>query len=260
MDDRLPPVGRVLRRLRARAGVSQLELSTRTGVSTRHLSYIETGRAEPSRELLLRIADGLHTTPADRDDLLRAGGIAVHASPDDPGDPLVAELQEVVDRLGGVPAIVLDAQWTLVVANRAAQMFLAAAAEPLRVPPVNLLRLLLHPDGLLASLVNAREVRDDLLARLDRQRAQTGDPILDGLAAELAAYGDPSEHPARDDRPEGSSIPMRLHTPVGEIAVAATPAVLGLPNAPTRAELSLELFPPIDAESAARLTLLLADD
>lgn len=236
MDTALPPVGRVLRSARRRAGVSQLELSSRTGISTRHLSRVETGLAEPSRELLERLADALDLTAEPRDDLVRSAGFGVPARSSRPFD--LRPFQELVDALAPIPALVMDETWTLVVANRPAHAIMSLAASALRTPPVNLLRLTLHPEGLLPHLADADRVRGELAARVGRQRALTADRRLDALAAELQLdEASPTE--------ESPGFPMRFITALGVIEVRATATVPASRTHPlTRTSRSNSSHPP----------------
>lgn len=247
MPSPLPPVGRVLRGARRHARVTQLELSNRTGISTRHLSYVETGRATPTRELLARVSAGLELGPGDRDDLLRAAGYA-------PASPRLLSVdrtavQQVVDAVHPVAAVVIDARWTLVAANSA---FTTIARGLLGSPlPVgtNIVAELFRREGLGAHVDDIDSLRAAVRAQLDRQRAVTGDPELDLLAESLPSASSPT---GRAVSPH-LQLAMSLRTPLGVIRIAATPAVLGLPDAPSEASLALELFTPVDATSAALL-------
>src|SRR5829696_7100049 len=188
------PIGDQLRHWRTRRRMSQLDLALEAGVSARHLSFLETGRSKPSRDMVLRLCEELSIPLRDRNGLLLAAGFA----PAYQERPLEAPEMEPVRRavaqvLTGhepFPTAVVDRWWNLVAANRNVSLFLEGVAAHLLAPPANVLRISLHPDGMAPRIVNLAEWRGHLLARLRRQLALTGDQALSELYDELAAYPD----------------------------------------------------------------------
>src|SRR5499426_4537715 len=176
------PVGNLLRKWRERRRLSQLDLACEAEISTRHLSFLETGRSLPSREMVLRLAEQLEVPLRERNVLLIAAGYAP-AFPERPlGDPALQSARKAVDLvLAGhepYPALAIDRHWTLVAANGAVNRLLAGVAAELLAPPINVLRLSLHPDGLAPRIANLAEWRQHLLERLRRQVDVSADPVL----------------------------------------------------------------------------------
>src|SRR4051794_11393939 len=185
-------VGSLLREWRTRRRVSQLELSSATGVSTRHVSFIETGRARPSREMVMRLTDYLELPLRERNALLLAAGYA----PGYAQTPLSAEsmrdvrssLQSLVDAHQPCPALVADHAWNLVLANDAALAFVEGVPDALMTDPINIIRLVMHPEGLRSRVVNFADYSEHVLIRLHRQLRATGDPAIRDLIRECQAY------------------------------------------------------------------------
>jgi len=260
--------GAGLRAWRERRGLSQLALALEAGVSQRHLSFVESGRAEPSRAMVLRLAEHLDVPLRERNRLLLAAGYAPVYGERPLTDPALAAARAAVERvLAGhepYPALAVDRHWTLVAANRAVAPLLAGVAPALLVAPVNVLRLSLHPDGLASRIVNHAEWRAHLLERLAQQIAASGDAALVALADELRDYAPPPAF-AADGPPSASSacagdgvaggvfVPLRLATASGVLTLLSTTTVFGTPVDVTLAELALECFFPADAETAERL-------
>src|SRR5688572_22653930 len=186
------PFGMHLRHWRQKRRLSQLDLAHEAEVSTRHLSYVETGRAMPSREMVLRLAERLSIPLRERNALLVAAGFAPMYRQRTLDDPALAAARRAVDLvLKGhepFPALAVDRHWNLVAANSVLPRLLEGAAPALLAPPVNVLRLSLHPDGLAPRIANLRQWREHLLERLEQQVTVTGDATLAALHAELAAY------------------------------------------------------------------------
>jgi transcriptional regulator with XRE-family HTH domain len=242
-------VGQLLRRWRTTRRMSQLELSTGAGVSARHLSFLETGRARPTRDMILRLADRLGVPLRAQNELLLAGGYApAYAESDLKGPPLAAVLASLRDVLGGYapcPAVLIDRHWTMIDANAAVTPLLEGCAPWLLEPPVNVLRLSLHPEGMAPRIGNLAEWRTHVLHRLDRQAAATADPVLRELHAELNAY--PGGLAAI--KPDGLVVPLRF----GPLSFFSLTSVLGTPLDVTLSELAIEAFLPADAATAAAL-------
>jgi transcriptional regulator with XRE-family HTH domain len=258
------PVGTLLRDWRQRRHMSQLDLACEAEVSTRHLSFVETGRSQPSREMLLHLAELLDVPLRERNALLVAAGYAP-LFPERPlNDPALSAARRAVDLvLSGHepnPAIAVDRHWTLVAANRAAGRLLAGADPRQLQPPVNVLRLSLHPDGLAARIENYAEWRAHVLARLRRQVELTADPVLMELVKEIAGYPAPggaaTAHRPTDDRYGGVVVPMRLLSDAGVLALFGTVTVFGTPVDITLSELAVESFFPADAQTAEILRRL----
>lgn len=252
-------VGELLRAWRQRRHLSQLDLAGEAEISTRHLSFLETGRSRPSRDMVLRLAERLDIPLRERNVLLVAAGFAP-AYPERPlGDPALAAARRAVDLvLAGhepLPALAVDRHWTLVAANRTVLRLVAGVEEVLLRPPVNVLRLSLHPGGLAPRIANLPEWRAHLLTRLDGQIAATGDPVLADLKAELKSYpAGVSQRPHQDFG--GVLIPMQLRTEAGLLSFFSTTTIFGTPVDITLAELALESFFPADAETGERLRQL----
>ena len=242
-------VGHLLRDWRATRRMSQLELSVQAGVSARHLSFVETGRARPTRDMILRLAGELGVPLRSQNELLLAGGFApAFAESDLDGPPLAVVLSSLRDVLAAhapYPAVLVDRHWTMIDANDAVAGLTEGCAAWLLEPPVNVLRLSLHPEGMAPRIGNLAEWRTHVLHRLDKQATATADPVLRDLHAELAAY--PGGTSAA--RPDGLVVPLRF----GDLSFFSVTSVLGTPLDVTLAELAIESFLPADATTAAAL-------
>jgi transcriptional regulator with XRE-family HTH domain len=242
-------VGTLLRTWRTDRRMSQLELSSRAGVSARHLSFVETGRARPTREMILRIASRLEVPLRGQNELLLAGGYAPAWAEtglaDAPLADVLSSLRDVLDGHDPYPAVLVDRHWTMIDSNAAVARFLDGCADWLLEPPVNVLRLSLHPDGMAPRIRNLAEWRTHVLHRLDQQAAHTADPELRALHEELAAY--PGGRVS--GTPTGLVVPLRF----GDLAFFSITAVLGTPLDVTLAELAIESFLPADAATASAL-------
>jgi transcriptional regulator with XRE-family HTH domain len=252
------PVGDMLREWRRRRRMSQLDLALDAGVSARHVSFVETGRSQPSREMLLRLAEQLDLPLRDRNQLLLAGGYAPVYGRRPLDDPEMAPVREAIDRLlcahEPFPAVVVDRGWNLVAGNRGVGLLTAGAAPELLAPPANALRLALHPDGMAPRIANFGEWGTHLLERLARQVAVTADDELRELLEELEGYAPP---PADADPSPGGDIfvPLRLRSPFGELSFFGTVATFGTAVDVNVAELAIESFFPADAATAEAVRL-----
>ena len=209
------PVGALLRQWREHRRLSQLELSIQAEISARHLSFLETGRSTPSREMLLHLADELDLPLRERNRLLLAAGYAPvypETTMDAPRMSAVrAALRQVLTAHEPYPAVVVDRHWNLVDANATVAVLVEGAAPELLVPPANVLRVSLHPDGVARRVVNLGEVRAHLLHRLRRQVALTGDGELARLYDELRAYPCDQPEPEVDlPGPGDVVLPLRI--------------------------------------------------
>jgi len=256
------PVGDLLREWRQRRRLSQLDFAVEAEISSKHLSFLETGRARPSRDMLLKLTELLDVPLRERNTLLVAAGFApmfAERKLDDPALQSAREAMELV--LKGhepFPAIAVDRHWNLLASNRAAAPFLHDANPKLLEPPFNVLRLTLHPDGLAPRIVNLAQWRIHLLARLRRQIEISADTTLMALYEELIGYPAP-QTPVRVSETEAANafvVPFRLATPAGVLSFISTTTVFGTPIDVTLSELALETFFPADAMTAAALRTL----
>ncbi|MCU9949093.1 helix-turn-helix domain-containing protein [Pseudomonas sp. PDM13] len=259
MNAHTHPVGALLRQWRQRRRLSQLDLACDAEISTRHLSFVETGRAQPSREMLLHLAEQLDIPLRERNRLLAAAGYAPLFPQRTLDDPALAGARQAIEQLLKAhepnPALAIDRQWNLLAANGAVMALIAGASPALLAPPLNVLRLTLHPEGLAPRIVNFGQWRAHLLERLLHDIEVSGDGELQALYDELAAYPAP---PVTDPLPtDGVLVPLQLDTPLGVISFISTITVFGTPVDVTLSELALETLFPADPESAERLRQIL---
>jgi transcriptional regulator with XRE-family HTH domain len=248
--------GALLRVWRQRRKLSQLELSLRAAVSSRHLSFVETGRSQPSRTLLIHLAHELEIPLRERNVLLLAAGYAPVYRERSLDDEALAPVRGALERFlrahEPYPALVLDGRYTIVSANDALDLLTEGIAPELLAAPANALRLTLHPDGLAPRILNFAEWSGHLLDRLRRRASSAGDPELERLYAELAAY------PGVELEPPASSagdilVPLRLRADGSELAFISTVSRFETAADITLDELSVEAFYPADAATANRL-------
>jgi transcriptional regulator with XRE-family HTH domain len=250
-------VGPLLRDWRRRRRLSQLDLALEAGVSARHLSFVETGRARPSADMVLHLAEQLEVPLRERNQLLLAAGYAPRYGSRPLDDP---DLVRVRDAVGHVlaghepyPALAVDRCWNLVMSNSALDPLLDGVAPELLVAPVNTIRLALHPQGLAPRIINLGQWRGHLLHRLARQLQLTGDPQLEVLLDEVRDY----PGPLAPDAPEADAVMIALHLAApggdGELRFFSTITTFGTAAEVTVSELSLETFFPADAATAERL-------
>jgi len=258
-------LGDLLREWRKRRHQSQLALALEAGISQRHLSFVESGRAQPSREMVLRLAEQLEVPLRERNRMLVAAGFAPMFAERPLDDPALDAARRAIERVlqahEPYPALAIDRTWSLVAANRAVAPLLAGASPSLLEPPINVLRLSLHPDGLAPRIANLAQWRTYLLQRLQRECELTGDAQLAALLEELRGY------PVRQSRsgPRPSSIahadervfvPFELETDAGVLSFIGTTTVFGTPVDVTVSEIALECFFPADTMTAEYLTSL----
>ena len=249
--------GDLIREWRQRRRLSQLDLAIAANVSSRHLSFVETGRSRPTSEMILHLAEHLEVPLRDRNALLLAGGYAPAYSERTLAAP---ELQAVTKALKRVlaghepyPAAVVNRWWELVDANAGIALFTGDVRPELLEPPVNVLRLSLHPDGMAPRIANLPEWRAHLLARLHRQAEATGDPRLFSLYSELEAYPAGQGVQAQPPAPADVVVPLRYRTPRAELSFLSITAVIGTPMDVTVEELAIESFYPADDQTAKAL-------
>lgn len=253
------PLGEQLRDWRSRRRMSQMDLALETEISTRHLSFIETGRSKPSAQMLQRIADRLGVPHRARNALLLAAGYAPDYQERRLDSPDMAAMRAIVEHvLKGhepYPALAVDRHWNMVAANAAIAILIEQVAPALLVPPVNVLRIALHPEGLAPQIVNYGEWRDHILHRLDLQIEASADAGLVALREELGGYA-VEANDNRGDHTSGIAVPLVLDTVAGRISFVSTVTIFGTPVDITLSELAIEAFFPADAESAALLQRL----
>ncbi|GAA0398751.1 helix-turn-helix transcriptional regulator [Microbispora corallina] len=249
------PFGELLRQWREHRRLSQLELSVQAEISTRHLSFLETGRANPSRDMVLHLAEHLDLPLRERNHLLLAGGYAPVYAESALDSPRMAAVCEAIRRLltahDPYPAVVVDRNWDLVDANAGIGL-LSEGVDPDLL--ANVLRASLHPEGLAPHIVNLGEWRAHLLGRLRRQIAVTADPRLGELYKELCDY--PCDQPEPEVELPGPGdilVPLRVRRAGRELSFFSIVATFGTPLDVTVSELMIESFYPADPDTAAYL-------
>ncbi|MEV6388976.1 helix-turn-helix domain-containing protein [Nocardia xishanensis] len=251
-------IGALLREWRQRRKLSQLDLALAADSSARHVSYLENGRATPSRAMVLRLCEALDVPLRERNTLLLAAGYAPAYRESRLDDAELAAARSAVATMLAAhepyPAVVVDRWWNVVTGNSAMSVLTAGIPEHLLTPRPNVYRLVLHPDGLLARLANPAQVRELFVERLGRQADATGDERLRALYDEVLSYPLPMDPAADRTAPSGPfQVPVRIVTPLGEIAMFSTMATFGAPADVTLSELAIELFYPLDEFTAATL-------
>ena len=253
------PIGDLLREWRQRRRMSQLDCAVEADISSKHLSFLETGRSRPSRDMLLKLAELLEIPLRERNTLLVAAGFAPMFAERRLDDPTLqaarAAMELVLKGHEPYPALAIDRHWNLLAANGAVGPFLTGIGPELLQAPMNVLRLSLHPDGLAPRIVNLAQWRTHLFARLRRQIEISADAVLIALLEELAAYPAP-EVKARSGEADGGNlfvVPLRIATAAGVLSFISTTTVFGTPIDITLSELALETFFPADAHTSAAL-------
>jgi transcriptional regulator with XRE-family HTH domain len=254
------PVGELLRTWRQRRNLSQLELALNAVVSARHLSFLETGRARPSREMVIRLAEELEVPLRERNALLLAAGYAPLYAERSLDAPEMAPVRQALDRFlrahEPYPAVVIDRYHNLLAANDALDLLLEGVDPQLLEPPANALRIALHPRGMAPRTLNLAEWSGHLLRRVRREAEVTGDTRLTALHDELASY--PGVEPVAehaDVDPSDIVLPLRLQDVGGggELAFFSTLSTFGTASDVTLSELAIEAFYPANARTAMRL-------
>ncbi|MGW3493702.1 helix-turn-helix domain-containing protein [Streptomyces sp. NPDC001020] len=246
-----PGIGPLLRGWRERRRLSQLELALRADSSARHISFVETGRSRPSEEMVLRLAEHLDVPVRERNALLLAAGYAPHYPETPLDDPSMEALRAGVERLiqgyEPYPAVVVDAMYNVVAANRGITMLLEDIPDRLLTPPLNVMRLSLHPQGLAPRIQNLREWRGHLLAQMGRQIALQRSPALRELYQEVAAYpvADRTE-PEHDEPVPHFALPLRIEHDNQVLSFVSSISTFNTPMDVTVAELAIETFLPAD--------------
>jgi transcriptional regulator with XRE-family HTH domain len=246
--------GELIRFWRTQRRLTQLELALDANVSTKHLSFVETGRSRPSRQLLVHLAQHLDLPIAERNRLLLAGGFAPPYL-EQPYDgevmkPLRESLRRLLEAHEPNPALIVDGLWNLIDANRAAQLLFEGVDPDLLEPPINMLRLGVHPGGLPRISSMTAACNEPLIRKLKRSSREDGDEALAKLVEEVECYlpADPPSAPATQP-----VVSLDLQTRLGEVSLFTVIATLGAPLEVTAANLAIETFLPMDERSAERL-------
>lgn len=248
------PVGTLLREWRQRRRLTQLDLALDADVSPRHLSFVETGRAQPSREMLLHLSEELEIPLRERNTLLVAAGFAPMFKERKLDDAALARAREaiglVLEAQKPFPAFALDRHWNVAASNSALQELYEGVAEELMRPPVNALRLSLHPRGVAPRIENLAEWRAHLLARLRKQIELTADPVLKDLMREASGYPQPENRAPEAGLEHAVLVPLKIRTSLGLLSFMSTTTVFGTPVDVTLSELAIEMFFPADQATA----------
>jgi transcriptional regulator with XRE-family HTH domain len=260
-----PSAGALLREWRRRRNLSQLELALRSAVSARHLSFIETGRARPSREMVLHLVERLDVPLRERNRILLAAGFAPVFGERSLDENEMAPVREALERFLAAhepfPAVVIDRHWNVVAANRGVAYVNRDVAPELRAPPANALRIALHPDGLASRISNFPDWSSFLLAQLRREIDATGDPDLEALYEEVAAYPGVATEEDLHDLPAPNEIMLRyeLRLDDTDLALFCTFTTFGTARDLTLAELTIVAFYPADAQTAEALSAAVSE-
>ncbi len=242
--------GPLLREWRQRRHLSQMDLALEAGVSTRHLSFVETGRSRPSAEMVVTLSEQMDVPLRDRNQLLLAAGHAPLYQQRDLDAPEMGPVRQALDAvLAGhepYPALVVDRHWGMVAANAAVGVLTDGVAAHLLEPPVNVLRASLHPEGCAPRIVNLAEWRAHLLDRVGRQAVATGDPAVAALHEEVAAYPGGDGSGAHDLVAGEIAVPLRIRYHDTELAFISTMTLFGTAVDITLSELAIESFFPAD--------------
>ena len=256
MDNPLHSAGDLLRQWRQRRRMSQLALSNQAEISSRHLSFIETGRSQPSREMVMHLAEELAIPMRERNVLLVAAGYAPIFTQRSLDDPALAAARRAVDLVleaqKPYPAFAIDRHWVIVASNDVLPELYEGVLPELLTPPINALRLSLHPQGLAPRTVNFREWRAHLLAVARKRVDLTGNLVIAELLHEVSAYPVAVGKAPLQTADSGSEfvVPFKIITSAGLLSFFSTTTVFGTPVDVTLSELALELFFPADAETA----------
>jgi transcriptional regulator with XRE-family HTH domain len=258
------PFGVLLRRWRQRRRMSQADLAYAADSSTRHLSCLETGRSQPSRDMIVRLAEHLEVPLRDQNGLLLAAGFAPAF-----GERSLAELasargamEQILEAHKPYPAFALDRHWNVVLSNGALPQLYEGCSPELLRQPINAVRLVLHPLGMGPRIENFIEWRAHSAALLRQQLDARADPVIQALLTEILAYPAPAGGVAlaSSDGPQRYATPLTVATRLGTVSFLNTTTVFGTPTDVTLSELALEMLFPADEQTRAVIRLMLDDD
>jgi len=253
-------IGDHLREWRQRRHLSQLDLAVDAEISARHLSFVETGRAAPSREMVLKLAERLAVPLRERNVLLVAAGFAPAYQQRSLDDPALTSARAAIDLVLKAhepnPALAYDRHWNLVTANRMVAPLLKDVPPRLLGQPINIMRLAFHPEALAARTVNLAEWCGHLLERVHQQCEVTADPELIRLYEELKGYPIPAR--AMPLAADNVALPLKLRHDGQVLSFLSTTMVFGTPVDITLSELALETFFPADAQTADAMRAMAA--
>jgi transcriptional regulator with XRE-family HTH domain len=264
VPERASSAGALLREWRQRRNLSQLELALRSAVSARHLSFIETGRARPSREMVLHLAERLDVPLRERNNLLLAAGFAPVFGERSLDESEMVPVRDALERFLSAhepyPALAVDRHWNIVAGNRGIAYVTQGVADELRVPPANALRIALHPDGMAPRISNLPDWSGYVLARLRRELEATRDPELESRYKELVAYPGITEHDvAGPPNPDDIMLMHQLRLDDADLALFCTFTTFGTARDLTLAELTFVAFYPADPRTAEALAAGVSD-
>jgi transcriptional regulator with XRE-family HTH domain len=258
------PFGVLLRRWRQRRRMTQMDLAAAASTSTRHLSYLETGRAQPSREMAMRLAECLGVPLRERNSLLLGAGFAPAFQERSLAELSAARqaIEQILEAHKPYPAFAVDRHWNIVLSNRAIPRLYVDVSPELMRPPVNAVRLTLHPQGLAPRIVNLAEWRRHVIAELRQQIDARADPGIQALLAEIMAYPPPAGSTAaeREEGAERYATPLQIATEAGVVSFLSTTTIFGTPTDVTLSELALEMLFPADAMTVAVVSALTAGE
>jgi transcriptional regulator with XRE-family HTH domain len=254
MSENIKTAGSLLKLWRERRRKSQLDLSLDAEISTRHLSFVETGRAKPSREMILLLAENLDIPLRERNKILLAADYAPVFSEKNYDDISLSAAREAIELIlkghEPYPALAVDRHWNMQAANSVVPLLLDDVAPHLLTAPINVLRLSLHPEGLAKSIINLREWREHLLVRLKKQIDDTADEKLEILYDELKSYKIPNDKKEKlTGRAPGIVVPLIVKTKFGRLSFISTTTIFGTPVDVTISEIALETFFPADEQT-----------
>ena len=263
MNNPTRPVGELIREWRQRRRLSQLDLACDAEISTKHLSFLETGRSQPSREMLLHLAERMTVPLRDRNVMLRAAGFAPSYQERSLDDPDFRLARQSIDLILSMhepnPALAVDRHWIMAASNKAVAPLIGDVDPILLRPPVNVIRLSLHPAGMAPRIINLVEWRHHVLERLRQQVDTTGDPVLADLAEEVRDYPLPAgmSRRAKPRDHEIVAVPLRIATVLGPLSFFSTTTIFGTPVDITLSELAIEAFFPADQATVAIMRRLM---
>jgi transcriptional regulator with XRE-family HTH domain len=263
MDTVELPFGVLLRRWRTSRRMTQSDLAGVAESSTRHLSCLETGRAQPSRDMILKLAEHLEVPLRDQNALLLAAGFAptFHERPLAELASARAAIDRVLQAHQPYPAFAVDRRWNVVLSNAALPQLYEGCSPELLRPPVNAVRLILHPLGVAPRVLNFAEWRAHTVAVLRRQIEARADPVIQALLREITSYPLPAgaTAAAATDGAERYAMPLRIATRLGTVSFLNTTTIFGTPTDVTLSELALEMLFPADEDTIGVVRAMVAE-